>query len=273
MSKQNNFIFEEGETKDESLKLNEIYYNCTECSSPIEILSINEKDNIIEFECINNKHKKNISIKEYIDKMKQFNVKKINNDICIEHNKQYECICLECNKHLCKECLKTRKHINHQKINIIEIQPNKEELKIIDNIINNKYEDKDNIQELEIKRLYEIIFNSYDMFNNNYYNSMNINKIISNYYKNHLKMDYENKIKIIKEIEKTNQIIVDCENTVNNITIEKEIEINNIKNENKNKINQFENNMKELKTKYDNFTKEVENELNAKNKEIENILI
>ena len=30
-----------------------IYYNCTECSSLIKILSINEDTNIIEFKCLN----------------------------------------------------------------------------------------------------------------------------------------------------------------------------------------------------------------------------
>ena len=55
MSKQNNFIFEPGETEGETMKLNEMYYNCTECSSPIEILYINEKANIIEFKCSINK--------------------------------------------------------------------------------------------------------------------------------------------------------------------------------------------------------------------------
>ena len=37
MSKQKNFIFEQGETECETMKLKEMYYNCTECSSPIEI--------------------------------------------------------------------------------------------------------------------------------------------------------------------------------------------------------------------------------------------
>ena len=47
-------------------------YNCTEYSSLIEIISINEKDNIIKFKCNNkdNIHKK-ISIKEYLNKMKK----------------------------------------------------------------------------------------------------------------------------------------------------------------------------------------------------------
>ena len=55
----------------QQLQLKEIFYNCTECSSPIEILSINEID--IEFKCIKNNHNKKISIKEYIEKMKHFN--------------------------------------------------------------------------------------------------------------------------------------------------------------------------------------------------------
>ena len=143
MLKQNNFIFEECETLEDSMKLNEIYYNCTECSSPIEILYINEKTNIIEFKCTNNNHRKKLSIKEYINKNKKFYKKNINDDICIEdnHNKKYEFFCLDCNKHLCKECIKTRNHISHNKKIIIEIQPNQKELNIIENIIKS-YEDK-----------------------------------------------------------------------------------------------------------------------------------
>ena len=143
MSKQNNFIFEEGETESDIMKLNEIFYNCTECSSPIEILYINEKTNIIEFKCTINKHLKKLSIKEYINEMKKFNDKNIHNDICLEdnHNKEYEFYCLNCKKHLCKECIKTRDHINHNKKIILEIQPSKKDLNIIGNIIK-FYEDK-----------------------------------------------------------------------------------------------------------------------------------
>ncbi len=41
------------------LDFNEMYYNCSECSSMIEILSLEEDNNIIEFKCLNkdNKHK------------------------------------------------------------------------------------------------------------------------------------------------------------------------------------------------------------------------
>ena len=67
------FNFDEGESFGDTLKLNEIYYNCSECQSPIEILSTNEKDSTIEFKCINNNHKIKMTIKEYINKMKSFN--------------------------------------------------------------------------------------------------------------------------------------------------------------------------------------------------------
>ena len=63
--------------------LNDIYYNCSECFSPIEIINMNEKTNIIEFQCINSKHRKKISIKEYIIEMKKFNNKNLNNQVSL----------------------------------------------------------------------------------------------------------------------------------------------------------------------------------------------
>ena len=93
MSKENDYIMETSESS-EQIQLNEIYYNCTECSSPIEILSINETECTIEFECINNNsHNLKMPIKVFIKKMKDFNNKNINNDICLieGHNKnKYE---------------------------------------------------------------------------------------------------------------------------------------------------------------------------------------
>ena len=132
-------------------QLREIYYKCTECASPIEILSISEI--YIEFKCINNNHNIKVAIKEYLKKMKNFNNMNINNDKCNvrNHNKfKYVCYCLDCNKHLCEECLKTREHIGHNKTNIIEIQPNKEELKLIEDLIK-KYDNT--IVELEKEKM------------------------------------------------------------------------------------------------------------------------
>ena len=148
---ENDYIME---TIDSTIysQMNEINYNCTECSSSIEILSIDEKEGTMEFECINNNHKKKMLIKEYINKMKKFNNIILNNDICMIHDNKYECYCLDCSIHLCKECLKLRKHINHVKNNIIEIQPNKKELDIINNIIN-YYKDKaNNLENEKIKK-------------------------------------------------------------------------------------------------------------------------
>ena len=112
MFKQDNFFFEEGETIEGPLNIKEMYYNCIECSSPIELLYINERQNLIEFKCIKENKIKKVPIKEYLEKMKKFNDKKGNEDLCTEdnHNKKYENFCFDCNKHLCKECLKTRNH-------------------------------------------------------------------------------------------------------------------------------------------------------------------
>ena len=107
MSFNNDYILETKETPDEA-QLNEIFYNCTECLSPIEILSLDEKGNEIEFQCINKNHKKKMLIKEYMTKMKNYNNNILNNDMCRIHNIKYECYCIDCNMHLCKECLKLR---------------------------------------------------------------------------------------------------------------------------------------------------------------------
>ena len=120
----------------------ELFYNCSECSSSIEIISINENNNIIEFNCLNKEsnHPKNIimSLKEYLEKMKKYNNRKLNYDECEIHNKNNKFVsyCFNCNLHLCEECLKTRNHINHIKNNIIEIKPMDEELEIIKEVIN-----------------------------------------------------------------------------------------------------------------------------------------
>ena len=93
---------------------NNLYYNCPECPSLIEILSIDEKNNNIEYNCLNKKyfHGKNIiKIPEYLTKMRKFNSQRINKDTCDLHsskysNNEYISYCFDCNCHLCDECLK-----------------------------------------------------------------------------------------------------------------------------------------------------------------------
>jgi len=242
---------------------NEINYNCSECYSEIEILSINENECNIEFQCINNNHKKKMLIKDYINKMSNFKNKNINlnNDICITHNLKYECYCLDCKKHLCKDCLKLRNHVNHLKNIILEIQPNKKELNIYENIIenyNNKIENLErekininkeinknkaynidikeidkNINNLkDIKRLNDIIYNTYNNYNNNYYNSINIHNMLINYKQNNFNKELNNLYENIIKIRQENKIKNEYENKIKEIENEYNKKIKKLKTEN-----------------------------------------
>jgi len=64
------------------------------------------------------------------------------------------------------------------------------------------------------KKLNEIIYNTYNIYNNNYYNSININNILISiiynkaYIINDLSNEYENIIKIKNENIKSRKIII-----------------------------------------------------------------
>ena len=128
------------ETPNTSTKNKDILYNCTECSSLIEILSINEDENIIQFKCLNKNcgiEKKKL-LNEYFEEMEKYKQRNVNNDTCQKHsskNNKYMSYCFDCNCHLCEEYLKTREYICHNKNNIIEIKPINEELNIIKEVI------------------------------------------------------------------------------------------------------------------------------------------
>ena len=139
------------------------YYNCTDCSSLIEILSINEEKNEIEFKCLNkdNNHgKKKMSIKDYLTKMEKFKKGSANGDSCKEHlsykNNKYVSYCFDCKQNLCEECLKSRSHINHAKNNIIEIKPIKEELLIIEEIMKDYNIKIENLKKEKINKEQEL---------------------------------------------------------------------------------------------------------------------
>ena len=381
-------------TPEPEIEINDLYYNCSECPSLIEILSINEDNNIIEFKCLNkdkehNHEKKIIPIKEYLLKMENYRKKNIN-DKCEEHSCKYVSYCLDCNCHLCEECLKSRSHINHNKNNIIEIKPMKEELLIIEEIIkdynikienlknekinkekelkntlnknkedekkrikekikiinnekdeelklnkeefisdieeikkrykkeikerrekyekkineiNNKYKLKNNkenivyefkIEKLDkeynekiknfkydikiedmtnLKKINEIVYNTYNVCNDNYYNSVNINNILLSYYKNEyiknkimkriLNNNYEEILKIIlKKREEERNINIGKKKEKNNLKIEE------IKEEYNKKIKEIidekEKEIKKLKEIRENQMKEYENKIKEK---------
>ena len=226
MTQQNDQIQETIESFGEIIKLNEMYYNCSKCSSPIEILSIDKKEFTIYFKCINNNRKFTIPIKEYTKKMKEFNNLDSNNDRCNNHNKTYECFCLDCNKHLCKECLISRDHISHNKYLMIEIQPNKNELKIIEDIIE-YYENE--IENLEKEKLIK---------------TKELNNKLKKY-KDKLKERKDLKIKedevnMKKEIQlRSDQLVID----IKKIRLKYE---NNVKMV----INKFKNNLNKIKNRY-----------------------
>jgi hypothetical protein len=133
-----------------------ISYNCTECSSSIEILSISGKKGTIQFRCLNNKSHgiKIMPIKEYFEKMLEHKIQNFDEDKCTIHssskNNTYISYCFDCNRNLCKQCLKSRIHINHNKNNIIEIQPIEEELNLIEEII--KYY-KNKVENLMVEKM------------------------------------------------------------------------------------------------------------------------
>ena len=237
---------------------NELFYNCSECSSMIEIISINEENNTIEFKCLNkNKtHPDNniMTIKEYLTKMKKYNNSKLNNDVCEIHNNKYVNFCFDCNCHLCKDCLKTRNHLFHMKNNIIEIEPMKEEINIINEILI-YYEDKiDNLMREKLKKVNEL-------------------KITLNNNKKEIKDKYDEIIKI-NEKRKEKELKINHINYINDIN---KI-INNCKNELKLRKIQYLNDNNKSKNKYklinekENliYTKKI-NELTIKyNEEINN---
>ena len=114
-----------------------IGYNCTECSSLIEILSINE-DNI-EFKCIDDdNHNSILKINNYLEKMKKYIDNKNLNDKCEKHNSEYRSYCLECKSHLCKECLKSKIHKKHYHVYLEEEQPTEEDIDKIKNLMQYK---------------------------------------------------------------------------------------------------------------------------------------
>ena len=174
-----------------------IGYNCPECSSLIEILSIKE-DNL-EFKCVSNEnHCNTLKINNYLEKMKQYIDKKNLNDKCEKHSKEYRVYCFDCKCHLCKECLKTKIHKKHQRVLIEEEeQPTEEELNIIKNKIE-YYKDKiKNIKENKI---------------NQFKNELKNNKIKEN--KRTKQIIKVNKIKKIKELKSNKDKYIDDINEI-----------------------------------------------------------
>ena len=97
-------------------------YNCTACSYPVEILSINDKENKIKFKCLNPNKKDNhgiqeIAINEYINSMKKNNYLFSQCYICktlqneAEDNSIFS-YCIKCDKIICNNCINEHLKLN-----------------------------------------------------------------------------------------------------------------------------------------------------------------
>ena len=247
----------------------DISYNCTECSSLIEIISINQENNSIKFKCLNknNSHEKTLSIKDYLIKMKKYYNKQLNDDICkvhINNNEKYISYCINCKNHLCKECLKSGKHLNHNKNAIMEIQPTQEELNIIKELINYYNTKVENLK------------NESMIINEKLEKSLNDKEIkLKNIFKEKTQINENNRIKDLK-INKE-KFISEIEEIKKKYEEEIKIKINEYENYN-NKIN---NEYREINEKNNIIYKSKKNEINKKynekieilgyNKKIENL--
>ena len=192
---------------------------CPQCSSLIEIFSFS--NNEIKYKCQNKTIHNNkfdiMSIENYLKIMKIKDYSTINEDNCeIHEGNKYIFYCFDCRRHLCEECLKTRNHIAHIKDNIFEIQPNKNELKKINNYIEEKVKDND------IKKLLELIYNTYDSYKHNYFNILNINNLYSNFIlnkKNNIEKDIKEKEELLKE-KLEGEYRIEIEKKYNNAIVE-----------------------------------------------------
>ena len=136
-------------------ELSNLYYSCTECTSPIELISFDEKNYLMEFKCLNKESHgiKKMKIVDYFNAIKNHKYENENEfkDKCTVHNSNnYSSFCFECNHHLCKLCLKGRTHIKHNKNQIIEIQPIQEELDIVSAVLENYRNDLENLKKEKV---------------------------------------------------------------------------------------------------------------------------
>ena len=235
---KNENMFLNGETLlSDELKKYDFNYCCTDCTSLIEILKINENNNIIEFKCINknDSHQKSLKINQFLEKRKQQKIvnSNTNTDTCNEHGQKFMSYCFDCNKHICEKCQNEGNHLLHSKINIIEVEPSNEEKEILNKI--NEYYD----EQIDLLKRYCIS------------KSKKINSIIK---RKEEKLD-EIKNKEIKEIKD-----------------KKELEIKKVKEKFLKEIelmkNEFDKNLEKLKLDYKLIYNKINNDFKLKEEKI-----
>ena len=120
----------------------DLFYNCIDCPSLIEIQKLSEKNNSIKFICINTNEEKTIDIEEYLENMQKYKNNNYIQDKCDKHEyEQYRYYCMDCKCNLCDKCMKVKIHKKHKKEIIYDLQPDDEDLKIIEDRIE-EYDNK-----------------------------------------------------------------------------------------------------------------------------------
>ena len=121
------------------------FYSCSKCSSDIEILSIDDKESKITFNCLNNEENTNhkiqeMNIHEYLEKMEKNNYQYDECSIC--HNKQNYIknllifnYCINCKVIVCNNC--KNKHLEKKSIEHSFIKNNEKRNKCLFHSNNN----------------------------------------------------------------------------------------------------------------------------------------
>ena len=164
------------------LKMDSYQYNCTECTSLIEIISLNDQLNEIEFRCLNNSHRIKKGLNDYLNIMKSYKFPASFKNKCEyagHKGSHFEYYCLNCDKHLCKACLESKEHLYHIKFNIItEISLTKKEEDLIQKFIDGKNNNNQLENYNDIKDLIFMAYNYYSSNKDNYYLATNLINII-----------------------------------------------------------------------------------------------
>ena len=246
-------------------------YCCPSCSALPEILNYSEGSGTIKLDC--KAHGvMTLDLQEYLEKLEKKGLKQFNNK-CKDHNEQYVYYCRECKENLCEKCLDDSTHKNH-KNNIYEIRslnPNNNELFLLNDRINSYLQKKDQLTKM-IKSLddkitfYDTLINSYEIQEPNYLLNINLKHLL---YGEKLNFDEIKNINFKKEKSQTMNIndfiknhFVEGTKGLNQLTL-----INkNIKNELiQELINNIDNNNIFNILKNDNLIKEPKDVISLKN--------
>ena len=157
-------------------------YCCPYCTNLPEILSFNEGNNTIKFNC--KKHgEKSLDIQDYLKKMKNYlsNSELNTKSRCSIHHENFSFFCFICKENICQKCLKN--HENHIKYSIESLRPNDNELLLIKNKIDIYLQEKIQLTKklkiLEDKiTFFDSVINSLEKQKPNYYLNINIKHLL-----------------------------------------------------------------------------------------------